>query len=81
MRIGRHPLDKAPRRRQVYDFIKAEVAAGNRFPTHHQIAAHMGWQKTASVQDCLLSLARFDRVLVHTCSGHGQHAFALKDQP
>lgn len=43
----------SPQRQRVLDFITAEIAAGRPFPTHRQIADHMGWKATSSVNEAL----------------------------
>lgn len=56
-------FQRAPRRRQVFDFIRAEVEAGRPFPTASAIASLMGWNNPGSARDCLMTLAFADRVI------------------
>lgn len=68
---GRTAFHRAPRRRQCFDFIQAEVAAGRPFPSTQAILDHMGWQQPQSVRDCLHTMAAFDKVITRTWTGTG----------
>lgn len=46
-----------PQRRKVYEFVCAEVHAGESFPSREKIAAFMGWKNTSSATETLMILS------------------------
>lgn len=73
-------LDRAPKRRKVLEFIKAEIAAGRSFPPASVIRDHMGWRYVSSVNQCLHTMAGLDRVLIRT-RAEGTSVFSLPKEP
>lgn len=68
---------------QALEFIKAETAAGRKFPSAYQIAFHMGWKNDSSVNDVLARLAAHGHIVVagREPSGRGwRYTYALKGQ-
>ena len=69
---------------KAFDFIKAEVKAGRKFPTATAVAAHMGWRNACSGNDCLMRLAAngWLEVKNRELSGRGwKYTYAIKDGP
>lgn len=56
-------LIAAPRRRQAFEFILAEITAGRGFPSRGAISNHMGWKNESSAAAVCSTLCDLDGVL------------------
>lgn len=71
-------LLRAPRRAEMFAFIKAELAEGHPFPSSRAIADHMNWKNEGSVASALLALCSLDGVL-EAYVDEGKRLYRLKE--
>lgn len=72
-------MPPTPSTDKVLVFIRSEVASGREFPTHRQIADHMGWKGTPGVRDTLSRLkCRGDLSRFETAGRNGRMKFSYR---